>query len=276
MSARAYEGPVVTGEIRLGAQALLIGPAGTPDPTEKVTDIQTPPTGYRFCGSLKDNRAELRTTKERFQLKTGIPETIKYEEIVAVGGQLTATLNEWSMPNLWDAMGRPTIKNTVGVSAGTIASGTQRGVLKVGSGEVTTMGVAVGDQVVVDEDANLTSSANISEVASINASADTITLSYKLPQIPANGQKVKVVTATKMAYGDTSITKIKAVLVFDAKDGTQILHVIDECAMTGEYAPTMADTKQNIGLPITLEAYGFEDTDFADKTLVCKPIIFHK
>lgn len=272
---KAYEGEVKVTHVKLGAQRLLLAPLTAAPITSKVADVTLPPTGWRDCGSLADNKAEVKSKKEIFTLKTGLPETTKMQEIVGVEAQLTAELNEWNFQNIWEVVGRPPIINTVAANGGVIEANTTRTVMHVGAGEVTSSGIIKGDTVVIDAEASCASSANIAEVDSVDAVADTIILVTALSVVPTNGWKVKKVTKINMAYGDTGITKVQAALLFDAKDGTQIIHYVGECAMLGEYSPNMSDTKKQVTLPITLEAYGVQDSEH-NKLLVIKMLIFPK
>lgn len=272
---KAYEGDVKVTHVKLGAQRLLLASSTAAAITGKITDVTNPPTGWRDCGSLADNKAEVKSKKEIFTLKTGLPETTKMQEIVGLEAQLTAELNEWNFQNIWEVAGRPPIINTVAANGGIVEAGSTRKVIKVGTGEVTSSGIIKGDTVVVDAEASLAASSNMAEVDSVDAVADTITLVTSLSEVPTNGWKIRKVTKINMAYGDTGITKIQAALVFDAKDGMQIVHYIPECAMLGEYSPNMGDTKKQVTLPLTLEAYGALDSEH-NKLLVIKMLVFPK
>lgn len=269
---KAYDGVLETKNIKIGGQRILVAASTASPITEKITDITSPPSGWRDMGLLDGNAADVTTKKEIFALKGGLPESTLYQEVVAMEATIKATLNEWSMQNIWEAMGRPDVKNTLKTPAvsGTIGAGTTRNSLVLGSGEGSAF--AENDVVVVDVDASCLTSANIVIVSAVNT--DTLTITPMLANAPTVGHKVKKITGTSLGYGDTNIVKIQAAILFDAKDGTQIIHYIPSCALLGEYSPQMAKSKQQVTLPIQLDAYGVVDADFG-KTIVMKPLIFY-
>ncbi|CAK0763434.1 hypothetical protein CCP3SC1AL1_320012 [Gammaproteobacteria bacterium] len=271
MAEKAYSGGVDTKHIRIGGQRLLLAPLTANDITEKIVDITNPPTGWRNCGSLLLGSAELVMEREIFTLMDGLPESAKYQEPVGMKGTFKASLNEWSMPNIWEALGEPPIKHTLDTAASTtVGSASTKTSIVVAS----SANFAVDDAVVISSEDTKTSSSNVAVVSAIPDSTH-LTLSSGLAIAPANGLKVNKIVKTAVGFGGNAIVPLKAAVVFDSKDGSQVVNLIQKCAMLGTYNPMLNRHKEQTVLPIELSAYGVYDSELDNDNIV-KPLLFYK
>jgi hypothetical protein len=271
MSEKAYSGGVDTKFIRIGGQRLLLAPLTADDITEKIADITNPPTGWRNCGSLLLGSADLVMEREKFTLMDGLPEAVKYEEVVGMKGTFKASLNEWSMPNIWEALGQPPIKHTLDATATTTvgSASTKTSIVVTDSSDFV-----VDDMVVISDEADKLTSSNVAAVYAL-PDGTHITLSSALSIAPSNGQKVNKIVKTAVGFGGNAIVPLKAAVVFDSKDGSQVVNLIQKCAMLGTYNPMLNRHKEQTVLPIELSAYGVYDSEL-DEDLIVKPLIFYK
>jgi len=268
---RAYDGDLETKFIKLGGQRVLLAPYGTGivAPAAKISDVSNPPTGWRDCGSINNHNVEVASKKELFFIRDGVPESIKYQEIVGMEATVKAVLNEWRFKNIWETLGQPPVKHTLGVGTDTVQNGSTRSVIKVVDGSQ----FAVNDVIVIAPTADKLTSANVHTISSI--STNDLTIVPILDELPTNGDEVNEVSGTLMGFGDTEVVYLQAIVLFDAKDGTQILHHIPKCAMLGEYNPALSKGKENIVLPMEFQAYGVVDPDL-NKTVLVRILKFYK
>lgn len=279
ISQRSYDGNLQEKHVRIGAQRLLLAATTASSISQKITDITNPPTGWRNTGSLKDHNLEVTGSQEIFKIMDGIPEGVKFQERVGVGGVIKAVLNEWSFLNLWEALGRPAIVHTLGSGSDTVGSGTTTttvaGVTYQLLKGTDVSDFEVNDVIVVDADADCASSPKVTTVIAVDSVGNTLTVDPPIDS-PTAGDKIKEVTWTLTNWGDNgTIVKLQAAAVFDAKSGEQVIHHFPNVAMVGEYNPGLAVVKQNSVLNLQLEAYLTYDETLG-KSTICRPQVFHK
>ena len=272
----AYDGNLQQKHIRIGGQRLLLAAASANPITQRITDITTPPPGWRNLGSLNDHNLEVTGTQELFRIMDGLPEGLKYIERVGLTGIAKGVLNEWSFQNLWETLGRPPIVHTFG-SKSTTVTGSSSTTKVIALTDAT--GFAVDDVVAIATDGvgtEILNTPNVATVIAVDTDADTITIDPPLSNAPTAADKVKDVLWSLTSWGDNGeLVDVQAACVFDSKDGTQIINHLPLCKLTSEYNPTLNKIKANITLPIQLEAFLVYDSTLGRSTIV-RQQIFHK
>lgn len=97
--AKTYDNEIVEEEVSLAIERLLVATsANTYDPeTDGKIDIATPPTGFVDVGAVVEDTPVLTVTREKYQLRLGIPRALQYEQIIGVDGQFVCTV--WAKSN---------------------------------------------------------------------------------------------------------------------------------------------------------------------------------
>ena len=252
-------------KVRIGSVRLFVAPVGTLySPTGGLFNVDSPQQGWRDLGATAEDTT-LEATKAVFSLKTGMLKTVKYQAVVGMDGKITANLQEFDANVVADCMG----------SAGTFnvlaASPTGAAVAPSGSFTATSFNLAsgggaqfaIGERIVVDLAANLTSSRNVSWITGLVG--DAVTLTVPLTTVPTSAMVVRKVMARKNAMGTTVITKVALLAVHDFVGGTQyVYHFPEVSAIESGYRPALQEGKENVKLPISFAAYGVADADYND------------
>jgi hypothetical protein len=89
---KTYTNEIDVSEVSLGITHLLIAPKSTSWTPGRI-NISTPPTSFVWTGAVVEDSPQLTVTREKFQLKTGIPRVTQYEQIMAVDGVFKCMLH---------------------------------------------------------------------------------------------------------------------------------------------------------------------------------------
>lgn len=97
MPGKTYNNQITVDEVSLGITGLLIAPKDTAWTTGRV-DISSPPASFYSVGAVVEDTPTFTMTREKFQLKTGIPKVTQYEQIMAIDGKFKVTCEskDWS------------------------------------------------------------------------------------------------------------------------------------------------------------------------------------
>lgn len=262
MGTKALNMTVDTSKIRIGSVRLFIGDVGTVFDSSAAFNVDTPPTGWRDMGATAEDTA-LEATKEIFSLKTGQLRTTKYQAVIGMEGKLSATLHEFDVDKVADAMGsaRPFNVLRAAPTASTIDAVTSASEIDLDTGMGSNF--TVGDKVVVAAADALTTSPNVAIIEEIDG--DTLTFASALPALPSAADLVQKVNARKNAIGTTTVAKKALLAVHDLVGGAQyVYHFPTVSAIESGFKPNLAEGRENVKLPIAFAAYGVADQDFND------------
>jgi hypothetical protein len=90
---KSYDNAIIEAEVSLAIERLLIGPStATWDPSTGKINISSPPAGFVDLGAVVEDSPTLTVTREKYQLKLGLPKALQYEAIIGVDGEMTCTI----------------------------------------------------------------------------------------------------------------------------------------------------------------------------------------
>ena len=97
--AKTYDNTIVEEEVSLAIERLLIANStNTYNPeTDGKIDIDTPPTGFTDVGAVVEDSPTLTVTREKYQLRLGLPRALQYEQIIGVDGEFAVVV--WAKSN---------------------------------------------------------------------------------------------------------------------------------------------------------------------------------
>lgn len=75
----------------MGLQHLLVAPVGTSWDGSRINP-DSPPSGFVHLGAVEESSPALRIDRRHLRIMSGFPEAVIYDQVVAVSGQISATL----------------------------------------------------------------------------------------------------------------------------------------------------------------------------------------
>lgn len=88
---KTYTNVLSQDEISLGITRLLAAPQDTSWTPARV-DISSPPASFVDLGAVVDDTPKLTVDRDKFEIRTGIPRVLQYQQIVALDGKMEAQL----------------------------------------------------------------------------------------------------------------------------------------------------------------------------------------
>lgn len=90
---KTYDNEIIEAETSLGIERMLVAdhPGGW-DPSTGKIDYASPPAGFTDLGAVVEDSPAVTITREKFQLKLGLPKALQYEQIIGVDGSITAII----------------------------------------------------------------------------------------------------------------------------------------------------------------------------------------
>lgn len=90
---KTYDNTIIEAETSLGIERILVAdhPASW-DPSTGKIDYSFPPAGFTDLGAVVEDTPAVTVTREKFQLKLGLPKALQYEQIIGVEGGIIATI----------------------------------------------------------------------------------------------------------------------------------------------------------------------------------------
>lgn len=90
---KTYDNEVIEAETSLGIERILVADhPGNWDPSTGKIDHGSPPAGFTDLGAVVEDTPAVTITREKFQLKLGLPKALQYEQIIGVDGSIVATV----------------------------------------------------------------------------------------------------------------------------------------------------------------------------------------
>jgi hypothetical protein len=251
---KAYENPIIEREVSMAIERILVAPYGTTwSPTVIVgLDNTVLPPGFRDCGAVVEDSVTATWTREKFQLKGGLPRVIQYESVLGVDGRLQAMLHSNSPRKMAYSLGNLDPINTWAGSPTTITSVANNTQISVSSAT----GFRAGDTVLL----STPGAANL-EVCDIEADISSIsgtTLYFSAPGpglFPTTSLVAAKLTSVKQAVGTSQIKLYTILGVADFIDGVQLIHYIPKAASGGEVQEG-GRAGENWRQPVQWDIYG--------------------
>lgn len=251
-------------EVAIAIEQILIAPFPTSWTPAKLTDpVDTPPVGFRNLGAVVEDSVTLTITREKFQLRTGIPKVLNYEAIMGVSATLEASLIARRGRLAGFAMGNvKPINMLAGTAVTTLSSVTNRAIVTlVASPNVAW---AVGDLIGFSTTTpGLVDTEQDAYISSINAL--TVVFSPAFPDTPAVNNLVQKISGIRNPFGTSGIRKFHVLGVADFIDNIQVVHQFPKCDSSGDWTEQFRPDQEG-RLPMKLEALGYQSSTFDSST----------
>lgn len=95
--AKSYDNAIIVTEVSLAIEALLVADFGKTYAGTAKVDIGTPPDGFTNLGAVVEDSPTLTVTREKYQLKLGLPKALQYEQIIGLDGEFVIAV--WAKTN---------------------------------------------------------------------------------------------------------------------------------------------------------------------------------
>lgn len=259
MPGTTYSNTIQREEVTMGLEHVLIAPEGTPWTPIARIDPSSPPPGFIHMGAVQDDTPRLAVTKNKFQLYTGIPRGLSYEQVLQLAGELTMVFHSISNQKAFAGSGGIRPLNIAANSGLTVGSGTNTRTSIQVSGSSALLPYM---QLVTDSAGSIGSSLNIAYVASINAASGVVVLSGDgFPQVPVTGQPLWVLDHTEFALG-TNVTPYFHMLgVADLTNGGQVIHDFQRVTPRGQWEERLA-VGTDVRMPAVFDLFTYPTTKY--------------
>lgn len=241
-------------EVSLGIERVLVADTGTSWTPARIA-LPTVPSGFRDLGAVVEDTPQFTGSREKFQLKTGLPRVLQFESMVEVGGQFAFSLHSSSWRKMQYAFGNysPTSTPTL---VTTIESVTDRNTITLAT---TTSSLPVGTQFMIAANTLAMDFADAIEtrVSCIEADGLTYHLAPTPIKTPTAGHYAAIfgVGYVDMHWGTSRITKYQVLGVADFQDGSQVIHHFPEVVPADDFTESIQPT-ENGRIPINFNAFG--------------------
>jgi len=243
MASNTYTNAITEREVSIALEQILIA-----DTTQTWTpgriDVGSPPAGFTHLGAVVEDSPNLSISREKFELRTGIPSVLQFDAVTGMSGQFSAAF--YSNSNIIAAygLGADVVKNSVGtINVNTATADSASEMTITGSGVF-----AVDDIVAIAKDnaastpavatiVDLQKSTIIRKVTAVETlSADKITFDVALDFVPTVKSIVAKLEASKVVFGTTKNPRYALLGVADFLDGSQVIHYFKKVAPVGEFS----------------------------------------
>lgn len=112
---KTYDNEIVTEEVSLSIERVLIAPS-TQTWTPARIDMDALPSGFSDLGATVEDSPTLTVTREKYQLKLGLPKSLQYEQIIGLDGEFGCVIYGKS---------NDLVAQALGVDVVTMAGGTR-------------------------------------------------------------------------------------------------------------------------------------------------------
>lgn len=222
MALKSFNNVVVKREVSLAIERIIVAPSTQVWTPGRVTlDNTALPTGFKDLGAVVEDSVNLTTSRELFELQTGLPRVLQYSAVVGVSGLLEFQLHSFSPRRMAYALGNvdPVAEvNTIFTISNTDVPTLTQVVL------ATTHGIVAGDVIVTSATSpGLLTTDNEAEVTSVSSLTLTLT-SPGLLALPSTGWFVSKLKQIAQPFGTSKVKEFHILGVADTIDGFQVVH----------------------------------------------------
>lgn len=262
MPAKSYTNEIEKFAVTIGLQQLLIAPEGTAYAGTKI-DITTPPAGFIPLGAVVEDAPQVTISKEKFQLRTGIPRVLVYEAVVGLAGEIQTVFHSYLNFHAFMGAGGPKPLNVRitahdDPNAPTVSAAPAPTRTSVAISNITA--VVVGMRVATDSDSNLSTTYNKAFVKTITpgtSPAGTLTLSGTgFPFVPVVGQKLVALDKTKLLLGSSQVPYFRLLAFADLLNEAQVVFDFQRVTPRGNWQEKLVPG-QNVIQPAVFDLEGY-------------------
>jgi hypothetical protein len=247
-------------EVSLAIEKLLIAPKDTAWTAGRIYVDSVLPTGFTDLGAVVEDSPALTVARTKFDLRTGIPQVLRFQAVMAVDGRFTISLHSNSQRRVQFAMGNIEPVNMLATTPWpvvTTPAPSDRMSLTLDS----SLSLAVGDYIVAETNSSTMSvTENEAKISSI--SSGTIYFnSPGLPNTPAVDDNVTQLTGIRLPAGTSQLKHYRLLGVADFIDGIQIVHDFQDVVPGGEWTEAI-QPGQNGMIALNYDAFGYTSTTY--------------
>jgi len=263
-----YDNTVKDQEVSLGIERFLIAPYGTTWTATRV-NMDSVPSGFTDLGAVVEDSPTISVTREKFQLRTGIPSVIQYEAIVGLGAQVAFALHSMDARRVSKALGSVeavnVLRDAIGTDATTIASVTNASVITLEGSPGTALKLGARILTAASSSAAFQGT-NESYVSSISGLDLAVTPAFA--STPTAGDYVAEVGGIRIAIGTVKRLEYHVLGVADFIDGVQVVHDFQRVMPAGDWQETI-QPGANTQTPLAFDARGYISSIYTgDKQLI--------
>lgn len=246
-------------EVSLAIEKLLIAAKGQAWTPGRVYVDSVLPTGFTDLGAVVEDSPTLTVSRTKFELRTGIPQILRYQAVMGVDGRFSVLLHSASPRKVQYAMGNFDAVNMVITTPWPVVSTPAPSKTQVTLSVSPAAAIAVGDYIVTSAGSIITSQ-NEAIVSSINALTLYFT-SPGFPSTPAIDDKVAKITGVRVPAGSSQLKHYHLLGVADFIDGSQIVHEFQDVMPGGEWSESIRPT-ENPRVQLNYDALGYTTTTY--------------
>lgn len=269
-----YVNQISEREVSLAIEHFLIAPFPTAYTPGRV-DVNSPPAGFRHLGAVDEESVSLTATRNKFQIKTGIPQVLQYQAVTGLDARAAFTLHARDTRKALYALGNWTNDQPKYIAPNSLTS-----LAAVGSAGQVTLAAApantwyVNDEVVTaPTSAGWATANNFAVIASINGLV--ITLDPPFASAPSAGDLIGKPVGHRAPLGTSIIRTYTLLGIADFIDGFQAQHWIPKCQPVGEWAEQLR-ASQNTRMTLAFDAFGLPSTVWSNELVVAERLLIQK
>lgn len=247
-------------EVSLAIERLLIAPKDTAWTPARIWVDSVLPTGFADLGAVVEDTPTITVSRTNFELRTGIPQILRYQAVMGVDGTFAIQLHSNSPRKVQFAMGNVAPVNMVANTPWPVVS-TPAPSTRMSLTLSASLALNVGDYIVAATNAStLGVTENEAHISSISAAVIYFN-SPGLPNTPAVGDFVTKLTGVRLPAGTSKLKHYRLLGVADFIDGVQIVHDFQDAMPGGEWTEAIKPT-ENGKIQLTYSALGYSTSTY--------------
>lgn len=289
MPFKSYVNDITAEEVSIALEHLLVAPYGTAWTIGRV-DVSSPPASFIHLGAVAEDSPQVSVQKNKYQLATGIPATLRYQAVVGLAGAIQMTLLSNRNSRIYHALGgiKPQHAANTPAEAWAVVTSTGAGSHVRTSFYVNSIAhaaaVTVGNMIVVDTSATILTTLNEAFINSIVAGSFAEGNGYLfylsnpdgLPRAPANREPMFRILHNRYAMGTIVLPQFRILGVADFLNGSQVVHDFQRVQPMSQFVETLR-TGQEARVPLGFDLFGYQVNtpyDSNDQTVVSERFWF--
>lgn len=265
--AATYQNLITTRDVSLAIQQFLIAPYGTTTwvASSGKVNVSSPPSGFRSMGAVDEESPQITVTRNKFQLRTGIPQVLQYQAVTSLEAQIQFSLHTRDTRKALYALGSSSVAATEAGGNGALylAPASLTLIASVGSAGQITLAASpalpwyVGDEIVTSAtSAGWATSQNYAVISSISGAVVTVDPPFATTPVITPGVVAKPL-AIRNAFGTSIVRDYTIMGVADFIDGYQLVHYFNRCQPSAEFTEQLR-ASQNERLNFQFDVFGVD------------------
>lgn len=262
MSTQSFDNLINPIDVSIAIEKVLLAPYPTAWTAGRV-NLDSLPAGFYDLGAVVEDTPELKVTRKKFELDTGIPAVRQFEAVTGLAGSLSFSLHSDSWRKIQVAMGNySAVSSATAIS--TVASVVNNYTITLAT---TTASLSVGMQIVLATAAQGADLIDGTEtrIASISSSGLIYSFDSAPLKAPVANQTIWTYPIVRQALGTAKIAYYTVLGVADFLDGVQVIHYIPKCVPAEDWMEQIRPA-QNPRIPVKFSCFGVPSTIYGSST----------